>query len=69
MKGSLVTYSYKAKETLLGVDEHTLIDEGAVSEKVVRQMVKGTLQQLGTDYAVAVSGYYGAPTGAPPKNL
>lgn len=66
-EGSLVTYSYKAKETLLGVDEHTLIDEGAVSEEVVRQMVRGALDKLNTDYAVAVSGIMGPDGGTPEK--
>ncbi len=39
--GSVVSYSYKAKEDLLGVDKNTLETLGAVSEQVVIQMAKG----------------------------
>ncbi|MFN8247005.1 MAG: CinA family protein [Ferruginibacter sp.] len=49
------------------MDEHTLIDEGAVSEEVVRQMVRGALDKLNTDYAVAVSGIMGPDGGTPEK--
>ena len=37
-EGGLVAYSYGIKETLLGVDHAAIVDNGAVSEEVVRQM-------------------------------
>lgn len=61
--GSIVSYSYKAKEDLLQVDKNILADLGAVSEAVVTQMAKGALKNLQTDYTIAVSGIMG-PDGA-----
>ena len=57
--GSVVSYSYKAKEDLLGVEKELLLSKGAVSEEVVKQMVTGALAGLKTTYAVAVSGIMG----------
>lgn len=66
-EGSIVSYSYKAKEKLLQVSTKTLQSYGAVSEQVVREMVAGTLKNLGTDYAIAVSGIMGPGGGMPAK--
>ena len=60
-----VTYSYEAKQELLGVSADTLARHGAVSEAVVREMVAGTLRSSRADIAVAVSGIAG-PGGATP---
>jgi nicotinamide-nucleotide amidase len=60
--GSVVSYSNEVKSDVLGVDKTILQEHGAVSEPVVLQMVKGVLQTIGTDYALAVSGIMG-PTG------
>jgi len=57
--GSVVSYSYDAKEDLLGVSHNLLVEKGAVSEEVVKQMVTGALARLKTTYAVAVSGIMG----------
>lgn len=65
--GSVVSYDNKVKEGLLGVSHETLLAHGAVSEAVVRQMVAGVLQQLGTDYAIAVSGIMGPGGGSEEK--
>ncbi len=65
--GSVVTYSYKAKEDLLDVSEKTLAAKGAVSEEVVLEMAKGALKNLKTDYAIAVSGIMGPGGGLPEK--
>jgi nicotinamide-nucleotide amidase len=65
--GSMVTYSYKAKENLLGVNNETLINFGAVSEEVVKEMATGLLQKMNTDYAIAVSGIMGPGGGSPDK--
>lgn len=64
--GSVVSYSYKAKEDLLQVDKNTLETKGAVSEEVVIQMARGALKNIQTDYTIAVSGIMG-PGGAMPE--
>lgn len=65
--GSVVSYSYKAKEALLQVDRNTLESKGAVSEEVVIQMAKGALKNIQTDYTIAVSGIMGPDGGMPDK--
>ncbi|MEO6668479.1 MAG: CinA family nicotinamide mononucleotide deamidase-related protein [Ferruginibacter sp.] len=65
--GSVVSYSYKAKEDLLGVQETTLLEKGAVSEEVVLEMVKGALQRVKANYAIAVSGIMGPNGGTVDK--
>ncbi|HET8710827.1 MAG TPA: CinA family nicotinamide mononucleotide deamidase-related protein [Spongiibacteraceae bacterium] len=62
-----VTYSNAMKQTMLGVDEQSLQDEGAVSESVVRAMALGALQRSCADYAIAVSGIAGPDGGTPEK--
>lgn len=66
-EGSVVSYSYSAKEDLLGVQKTTLETFGAVSEEVVIEMAKGALQNLKTDYTIAVSGIMGPDGGQPDK--
>jgi nicotinamide-nucleotide amidase len=63
----IVSYSYKAKEDLLDVDEETLLKEGAVSEAVVMAMAKGGLKKMKTDYIIAVSGIMGPGGGMTDK--
>ncbi|MEO5813164.1 MAG: CinA family protein [Rhodanobacter sp.] len=58
----VVTYSYEAKEALLGVNPRTLEHAGAVSEETALEMVAGALARLGAGVAVAVTGIAG-PTG------
>ncbi len=65
--GSMVCYSYEAKENYLGVKKNTLDTFGAVSEETVREMVQGALRNLKTDYAIAVSGIAGPGGGTPDK--
>ena len=57
-----ITYSNKAKLKSLGVTKHTLVEEGAVSERVVKEMAEGTLRNSGSDFAISISGIAG-PTG------
>ena len=63
--GSVISYSYELKETMLAVKHDTLIKHGAVSEQVVREMLAGLLDSLKVDYGIAVSGIAG-PAGATP---
>jgi len=65
--GSVVSYSYQAKEDLLKVDKATLELKGAVSEEIVLQMAKGALKNIKSDYVIAVSGIMGPDGGLPDK--
>ncbi|HEX7755378.1 MAG TPA: CinA family nicotinamide mononucleotide deamidase-related protein [Niabella sp.] len=66
-KGSIVSYDNTVKEALLHVPANTLQMQGAVSSETVAAMVKGALQQIGTDYAVATSGIMGPDGGTSRK--
>lgn len=57
-----VTYANEAKRDLLGVSWDDLLEHGAVSEPVARQMAEGALRVGGAEVAVAVTGIAG-PTG------
>lgn len=61
-KGGAVTYSNEAKVRILGVDERSLEEYGAVSEQVASEMADGARERFTTDYAVACTGVAG-PTG------
>ncbi|WP_439510154.1 CinA family protein [Marinimicrobium koreense] len=63
----LVTYSNDAKVRLLGVPEQMLIQNGAVSESVVRAMAEGAARISGADLAIAVSGVAGPEGGSEEK--
>lgn len=66
-KGSIVSYANTVKQQLLGVREDTLRQYGAVSQETVTQMVKGAIEHLGTDFAVATSGIMGPDGGTEEK--
>lgn len=61
---SFVTYSNQAKQEMLGVQQVTLDQEGAVSEAVVIQMAQGALKAAGADIALSVSGVAGPNGGS-----
>ena len=61
----MATYSYEAKQAMLGVNPHTLEVHGAVSRECVVEMVSGALVHSGATVAVAVTGIAG-PTGDTP---
>jgi nicotinamide-nucleotide amidase len=63
----VVTYSYGAKESLLGVNPRTLERTGAVSEETALEMVSGALSRFGAGVAVAVTGIAGPSGGTPDK--
>lgn len=63
----IVSYSNGAKESIIGVQNKTLEDHGAVSSEVVEEMAKGTLRLSGADIAVAVSGVAGPDGGTKEK--
>ncbi|MBK9462590.1 MAG: competence/damage-inducible protein A [Sphingobacteriales bacterium] len=65
--GGVVTYSNQLKTQLLGVKPTTLDQYGAVSEQTVTEMAQGTIERLGVDYSIAVSGIAGPGGGTPDK--
>ncbi len=65
--GSVVSYSYGAKEDLLDVKHEVLQQKGAVSEEVVIAMAKGALQNIKSSYVIAVSGIMGPGGGMAEK--
>jgi nicotinamide-nucleotide amidase len=65
--GSIVSYSNKIKEEILGVKKQTLQSCGAVSKETVTGMVNGALTRLQCDYALAVSGIMGPDGGTEEK--
>lgn len=63
----IVSYSNGAKESLLGVLPATLVEHGAVSEAVVREMAEGVLRLSGADISVGISGVAGPDGGSEEK--
>jgi nicotinamide-nucleotide amidase len=66
-KGSVVSYDNSIKRNVLKVKDETLQTVGAVSEQTVREMLKGVLNVMQTDYAIAVSGIMGPDGGSADK--
>src|SRR6476620_4959814 len=66
-KGSVVSYDNSIKKNILKVKDETLQTVGAVSEETVREMLRGVLNIMQTDYAIAVSGIMGPDGGTPDK--
>jgi nicotinamide-nucleotide amidase len=66
-KGSVVAYSNEVKVSQLNVARQAIIDNGAVSEVVVRQMAEGVRKNLQTDYSIAVTGVAGPDGGSEEK--
>lgn len=58
-KGGIVAYTDEVKERILGVPHEILEEYTAVSEKVARQMVLGTINTIDVDFAIASTGYAG----------
>jgi len=54
-EAGFVTYANTIKQSVLGVSEATLETEGAVSEAVVMQMLRGALQRSHAGIGIAVS--------------
>jgi nicotinamide-nucleotide amidase len=62
-----VTYSNLSKQQMLGVENATLLQYGAVSEAVVREMVAGALVNSHAQVALSVSGIAGPDGGTVEK--
>lgn len=65
--GSLVPYSNKAKNQLVGVSNETLQKYGAVSQQCVNELAVNTLNKFNSDYCIAISGIAGPDGGTPEK--
>ena len=64
--GAIIAYAYEAKERILGVDYNDLMQNGAVSEIVAKQMAEGVRKVMGTDFGLSATGVAG-PGGATPE--
>lgn len=62
-----ITYSNDSKQEMLGVQKSTIEDFGAVSEPVVKEMVRGALNHSNADIAIAISGVAGPGGGSTEK--
>lgn len=62
LKGAIVAYSNDVKQLLLGVQEITLLENGAVSATTAMEMAQGIRKKLEVDIGVAITGIAG-PTG------
>ncbi len=58
-KGGTICYSDEAKIKVLGIDAQLIEEKNAVSEEVAKEMVKGIIDLLGTDFAIATTGFAG----------
>jgi nicotinamide-nucleotide amidase len=66
-EGSLLTYSYKLKEEILGISNSTLVENGAVSEIVALQMAEKGLEKLDVDICLSTTGIAGPLGGTDDK--
>ena len=62
-KGSVISYSNEIKTNVIGVNEDTLSEFGAVSPQVAEEMAAGGRKLLNVDICIADTGIAG-PTGA-----
>lgn len=62
-----ITYSNAAKQALVGVPEHLIINYGAVSEPVARAMAEGGLTHSDADLCIALTGIAGPGGGSAEK--
>jgi nicotinamide-nucleotide amidase len=67
VRGGVIAYANDVKQSLLGVSDATLREQGAVSEPVVRAMASGARRLLGVDAALAITGIAGPGGGSDAK--
>lgn len=65
--GSVVSYTNRIKETLVGVQHETLLAHGAVSEETAREMAEGIRRAIETDIGVGITGIAGPGGGTKEK--
>lgn len=64
-KGGVISYTDEIKEHLLDVDPQVIAEQTAVCEDVAKQMVKGAVQALNVNFAIASTGFAGPGGGTP----
>lgn len=65
--GGVIAYSNAVKMALLGVQESTLAEEGAVSHATAQQMAQGVKTRLGADWGIGITGIAGPNGGTEDK--
>ena len=65
--GSVIAYQNEVKSSVLKVKNGVINRYGAVSQQVVEQMVKGVMDVMGSDTAIATSGIAGPDGGTEEK--
>jgi nicotinamide-nucleotide amidase len=65
--GGVISYSNSAKRNILGVEERTLKEYGAVSERTAVEMAQGAQKMFGSDIAVSLTGIAGPGGGCSGK--
>ncbi len=67
--GSVVAYAYEAKEGLLNVPHALLLQHGAVSEPIARELAKNARAKFRADVAIGITGIMGPGGATPTKPL
>jgi PncC family amidohydrolase len=67
VRGGVIAYHNDVKRDLLGVDEAALVEHGAVSEPVVRQMAAGARRVARASIGLAITGIAGPDGGTAEK--
>lgn len=62
-----VAYTNRAKQDLLGVSPQALLQFGAVSAQVAKEMAEGAILRSNADAALAITGIAGPDGGSPDK--
>ncbi|MEM9566820.1 MAG: competence/damage-inducible protein A [Cyanobacteria bacterium P01_E01_bin.34] len=65
--GSVVSYDNRVKQQLLGVSEADVLEHGAVSKPVARQMALGIKTALNSDWGISATGIAGPDGGTDEK--
>ncbi len=65
--GGIIAYSNKAKTSILGVNEMTLLNYGAVSEECSKEMSEGARKIFQSDFSISVTGIAGPDGGTDEK--
>ncbi|MNT84790.1 Nicotinamide-nucleotide amidohydrolase PncC [compost metagenome] len=63
----MISYANEIKQSLLSVQQSTMVAHGAVSEETVKEMALGAVQDLNADIAISFSGILGPEGGTPEK--
>ncbi len=66
-KGGIIAYSNAIKQNVLGVQETTLLQHGAVSNECAIEMAQGVRRALGADVGISATGIAGPDGGTETK--